>query len=476
MCVAERAEAILAAALMRIRHLLTVSAVAAIVAVPSAATADDFADACRRFASARVVFIGQVTGLPVRRHVSSQELIERFQRKWSGAEADMAKRNVWPLPLDFVLTPMRVETAFRNIETADVYVLTERPDELQLGRSYLVYGHHAIDQALPDILRATVLVTQPDPNGEEIRFLNLARTQKFSAAIYGSLILHDFPAQIPLAGVPIRFTVGDQRFEAITNGAGRFIATGIPAGNISVEPLLPAGLSFDTLPNWYVAMPDGGCSELHLRASKNRRIRGRVLHPDGSPLARASVELAPLRTGASELQTQYTVETNDSGEFEFRGLSARTYVMGINLTSLPTSRAPYTATYYPTPLEIGDATQLDDIEWVLDAPLPTGEIEVVVDGGRGSSDIISACAVPLAEDGHRHGLTRLEVQNRRGPEPLTIPIVEGIRYRLIARASRGNGNVDSEPVEIVGAAGRQAVTLRLGSPARPEANVCEAAF
>jgi hypothetical protein len=223
-------------------------------------------------------------------------------------------------------------------------------------------------------------------------------------------------------------------------------------------------------------MPDGGCSEVHLRAAKNRRIRGRALHPDRSPLVRAFVELAPLTTGAAEVRTQYTVETNDKGEFEFRGLSARTYVMGINLTSLPTSRAPYNATYYPTPLEIGDATKRDDIEWVLDAPLPTGEIEVVVDGSRSSSDIVSACAVSLAEDGQRHGLTRHEPQTRRGSEPLILPVVEGIRYRVVARASLGNRNVDSEPVEIRGAAGRQTVTLRLGSPAPPETNVCEAAY
>lgn len=255
------------------RYFLSLSATAAIVAAPSIAAADDFADACRRFASARIVFVGRVTAPPVRRHVPAQEQIDRIRRKWSEADADMAKRKLWPVPLDLVVTPMRVETAFRNIETTDVYVRTARPEELQVGRSYLVYGHHETGAIFPDIVTATGVVARPNPNGDEMPFLNLARTQRFSASIYGSLMLQDAATQVPLADVPIRFTVNDQVFEAITNAAGRFLAIGIPAGNIVVKPLLPADLTFDTLPNSYVALPDGGCSELHLHAKRHRAIR-----------------------------------------------------------------------------------------------------------------------------------------------------------------------------------------------------------
>src|SRR5688572_25356763 len=154
--------------------------VIAATGIPTTSAANDFADACRRFASARVVFIGTVTSLPVRRHVSGEEQIERFRKKWPGADADMAKRNFWPVPFDFILTPMRVDTAFRNVETKHVYVraeLAELPDGLQVGQSYLVYGHHAIDSVFPDILIASGVVSNPDPGGDEVRFLNLARTQ-----------------------------------------------------------------------------------------------------------------------------------------------------------------------------------------------------------------------------------------------------------------------------------------------------------
>jgi hypothetical protein len=245
------------------RNFLLVFA-AAMLATPSATEANDFADTCRQFAAARVVFIGRVTSAPVRRHVPTQVQIEEMRRKWSEADTDMAKRKIWPIPTDLVVTPMHVETAFRSVENADIHVKTERPDELQVGKSYLVYGYHETGAVFPDILTVTRLVAQPDPDDEELRFLNLASTGTVTASVHGSLMLDKDQKQVPLAGVPIRFTVGDQQLEAITNKAGRFVAAGIPPGVIKVEPLLPAGLSFEARPPYVIAMPDGGCSELRL--------------------------------------------------------------------------------------------------------------------------------------------------------------------------------------------------------------------
>lgn len=252
------------------RRHCALGAATVLVATAIPAAADDFADACRRVASAQVAFIGRVTSPPVRRHVPAQEQIERIRQQWSEADAGMAKRKIWPVPTDVVVTPMRVETAFRNIETADVYVRTERPDKLEVGQSYLVYGHHEVGAIFPDILTATSLVAQPDPDGEEVRSLNLERTGKFSASVYGSLMFDDGLAQVPLPGVPIRFAAGDLQIEVITTAAGRFIATGIPAGTVSVEPLLPQNLSLDLMAPYAIAMPGGGCSELHLRAKRSR--------------------------------------------------------------------------------------------------------------------------------------------------------------------------------------------------------------
>jgi hypothetical protein len=171
-----------------------------------------------------------------------------------------------------------------------------------------------------------------------------------------------------------------------------------------------------------------------------------------------------------------STNTNDNGEFEFRGLVARTYLIGMNLRSLPTAGAPYTARYYPTPIDVGDATPHHDIEWVLDAPLATGEIEVIVNSGRDDlSDVVVACVLALAADGKsQQGATIPPA--RRGLKTLTIAVVEGVRYRIVARAGGGDRNMDSRPVELVGTAGRQSITLRTDSPAPLDMSICPAAF
>jgi hypothetical protein len=202
------------------RYFLSLHVAAAIVVAPGIAAADDFADACHRLAASRVVFIGRVTAPPVRRHVPSQDQIERMRRKWSEADPDMAKRKLWPVPLDLVVTPIRVETALRNIEITDVYLRTERPDELHIGQSYLVYGHYETGAIFPDVLTVTRLVPQPDRNVEELRLLHLERT-----------------------------------------------------GKLGASTVLPPNMSVDAVTPEVVSLPEGGCSALHLRAKRDRAIR-----------------------------------------------------------------------------------------------------------------------------------------------------------------------------------------------------------
>jgi hypothetical protein len=82
-----------------------------------------------------------------------------MRRKWSEANADMAKRKLWPVPVDLVVTAMRIETAIRNIETKEIYVRAERPEELRIGQLYLVYGYHEIGSIFPDVVTASGLVS-----------------------------------------------------------------------------------------------------------------------------------------------------------------------------------------------------------------------------------------------------------------------------------------------------------------------------
>jgi hypothetical protein len=46
---------------------------------------------------------------------------------------------------------------------------------------------------------------------------------------------------------------------------------------------------------------------------------------------------------------------------------------------------------------------------------------------------------------------------------LTVPVVEGVRYRLVAWAQLASGSAESEPFDVIGAPGRQALKLQLAS-------------
>jgi hypothetical protein len=48
---------------------------------------------------------------------------------------------------------------------------------------------------------------------------------------------------------------------------------------------------------------------------------------------------------------------------------------------------------------------------------------------------------------------------RRGTEPIVVRVVEGVRYRLIAHAQTAAGFVESEALDIIGAPGRQTISL-----------------
>ena len=504
------------------RRLLGISTLLASTAVAPAVAADDFATTCREFTASRVIFTGRVLSAPITKRVSGEEQIEKARRSAVQAESELEQFRALKLrpsaagqrerelaekargmrdlyermhammqpPMDIVVTPVRVETPFRGVQTAILYVRTSPPTELQPGQTYLIYAHQSVyvaPDSYQDIVTATRVVERRAVNVEELRFLELARTRTFSSAVYGSIFFEDNLTQVPLAGVPIRFTVGDSHFELMTNEAGRFLATGIPAGTVIVDAELPPHMTFGYLgpPHTYV-MPDGGCLEVSLRAKWNGRVRGRILLNDGSPVGGPDhgsfVSLTRLPGSASEMQSSHFIETQENGGFEFSGLSPGHYVLGVNLRSLPSIHAPFSPTYYPgvaglqgaIPIMVMPDGEPVVIDWVLHASVASGELEVVVDAGGGSASIISACAVALTADGQISSNVPYAPRIRRGTGALLIPVMEGIRYRIAARASFPKQNMDSQPLEVVGTAGRQSITLSTDSPATADADsVCE---
>ncbi len=144
------------------------------------------------------------------------------------------------------------------------------------------------------------------------------------------------------------------------------------------------------------------------------------------------------------------------------------YLVGINLARAPSPGTPYPPTYYPgtpkrdeaTAITVGAGVVLDGIKMVLPAPMQQGQIDIriLTATGRGKA---SVCASPIA--GGAGGI----YPEREPGGGVTIAVVAGVRYRMVAHVDRPDGDVESEVVEVTAKAGRQAVTLRATTPAKP---------
>lgn len=211
------------------------------LASASRAVANDVADACQEFERAEVIFVCRVKSAPVTRRIPGKGTIS--------------------------LTPLSVETAFRGVSTADLFMLNRGQPDLEPGRSYLFYADRPMGAHAPDVILAGA-VKKLEAAEDDLRFLREAVASDQGTAVQGSLTLQD-PVdptrRSPLAGVVLRVSLDGQRYEMSTGADGRFMITGVPPGVLKIEPVLPDHLTLPPQQNGGIAK--GGCLAVHMRAT-----------------------------------------------------------------------------------------------------------------------------------------------------------------------------------------------------------------
>jgi hypothetical protein len=319
---------------------------------------------CERFGTADMVFVGRA-GHPIRR---SARLAPDVPDE------------------EFTVTPVTVEHPFHGVTSSVVYLILYAPElpefVLEAGRSYLVYGYKI--GAPPDLVRTTPL--RPKTVTEAAADLEFLETVASSAgAIVQGVLSVGNPAnsrepRTPLDGVPIRFS-SENGFvtDAITDKEGRFTVAFVPDGPVRVEPSLPEHL---TIGPRSVNLPSGGCSHLHLVATLNGRVRGRVARNDGKMLD-LFVDAIPVDRRRAALSTQRVhARVDRTGQFEFSGLAPGQYLLGVNLWKSPSPSVPYKPTYDPgttarasaVPIMIGESTVQDGLDLVLTEKISPGQL------------------------------------------------------------------------------------------------------
>ena len=460
-------------------------------------SANQFADACHAFGSAEVIFVGRVKGAPFTRRISGEEEIEKARAVAQAAERELKAfealkmppeigwqrhrdltiqmikaqqefdrtRAMHPPPVDLTLTPLVVETRFRGVTTAEVFMMDRGQPALDPARSYLFYAQRPMGPLAPDVI-LDFLPKPADEAEEDLRFLNDIVTSDRGAIVYGSLKFQDPDDQMrrtPLPGVALRVSLDGQHYETSTGVDGTFVLTGVPPGILKIEPALPPHLTLP--PQATGGVVKGGCLRVDMRATFNGRLRGRVTLDSGEPY-RGLVDIVPHHH--TRQMPHSHAFTNERGEFEFSALPPGNYLLGVNLLRQPARGGAFSPTYFPgtterslaVPVTVGAGTEHADIDWAVTARLREGTIEVSFDTQGQPQKSMGVCVTMFDGELRNSGGVGYE---RRADQPVVVHVVEGVRYRLVAHARTPAGFAESEILDVVGAPGRRVVTLALAS-------------
>jgi hypothetical protein len=365
------------------------------------------------------------------------------------------------------VTPLVVETAFRGVTTPELFMWNRGQPELDPDRSYLFYAQQPMGLLAPEVILASQ-AKELEAAEADLRFLREVAVNDQNTVVHGSLTFQDPDnqrRQTALSGVVLRVSLDGQHFETLTAADGTFMITGVPPGVLRIEPALPEYLTLP--PQSTGGVVKGGCLALHMRATFNGRIRGRVVLDSGAPF-RGLVELMPHGRTRHVPMPTYGESTNEAGEFAFSALPPGDYLLGINVSRQPQDSAPFAPTYFPGTTDVslakvvtvGTGTEHAGIDWVVSARLREGSMEVTFDTAGVSQKDPHLCVTMY--DSHDLASSGLGYVPRSGGS-FVVPVVEGVRYRFVAYASTPSGLARSDAFDFIGAPGRQSIRLPVAS-------------
>jgi hypothetical protein len=182
------------------------------------------------------------------------------------------------------------------------------------------------------------------------------------------------------------------------------------------------------------------------------------------------VDAVPVdRRQAAASTRRSSVRANDRGDFEFVGLQPGAYLIGVNLLRPASPGEPYPPTYFPgtidpgdaIPIGVGEGTVHEGVDLRLQDPILKGQLQIRVESDGGPGDV-SVCLRNVSSAMENPGGS----YTPSGPgEPVTITVLEGARYQLVAHVERRASHSESEVVEVTGDMGRQTLTLKANAQA-----------
>ncbi|HEV2859868.1 MAG TPA: carboxypeptidase regulatory-like domain-containing protein [Pyrinomonadaceae bacterium] len=278
---------------------------------------------CAAYWEARAVFSGVVT-----------QVAESAVRHGGGESVR---------PFHYKAVRFKVQDSFRGPRRRTIEVLTapRGPNcgySFVQGRRYLVYAQERTDGLLyTSVCTATKPLAEA---GADLSFIRGLPAAPPLSAIYGNVefggrdLKDDSFRADPAAGLRVLVEGGPLRRETSTDARGDFAFEGLPPGSYSVRPIYPEHARGYVDPTPF-ELRARQCREVGYSPWWDGRILGRVLGPDGRPLAGLRVWLISPELDVSvraNLMHNMWVITDAGGSFELRNVPRGRYQLVVNLT------------------------------------------------------------------------------------------------------------------------------------------------
>ena len=280
-----------------------------------------------------------------------------------------------PLPEDFVATILPTEfegavailtivEAFKGIESSSLVVGSGKgcfAFPFVVGESYLFYAYRSTNDSLPIVStcgrsRRTALSTA------DLDFLRGLPATLEQSGFSGTVSWSDATATanqtLPLPDVRVTLEGPAVALETLTDARGVYRFAAVVPGDYKLRVHLPdhltafiPGLQAADGTSWFVR---------DVEARLNGRIRGRLLGPNGKPLAevKVGVDLVDAARPVDRIDLEGESYTGPDGAFVLEGLSTGRYVLVVNPSGRADSDSPFPRTFFPGVTARADATAI----------------------------------------------------------------------------------------------------------------------
>src|SRR5262245_24343894 len=227
---------------------------------------------CQEYWRADAVFVGLV---------KAKEIKEEAFKTPDGVEVRRLDAEV---RVTFTITD-----AFRGVTGNEVDIFTNNSSaacgyNFERDRVYIVYAYEypkGDGKFRASICSRTQIYSESSPDIAYARSLAKAAP---GAVISGAVTYIREDAgrytNVPLANVRVMVTGRDKRFEATSDGEGRYKTPRLPAGEYTIRGEPPRGMSEQ---EHKVSVADGGCAEVSFWPRWDVRLNGTVFDAEGQP-------------------------------------------------------------------------------------------------------------------------------------------------------------------------------------------------